>query len=196
MDIQKGQLLYLPVPWSVSPDTPFLRLLASESSAQEPTQVNFVAHFGLLQQMEDGFSDRPVIVEPPNYNNKHKDNKTGSGAYQLLTITFSNGLWVRMRPAFSDREVVDPSLYDRSKLPCQYQKGQSPEDWVRKFWAEWRRTGFCPVPNFYEVGFSPWLKETGYEQYGYKHFLILGHDAYVEVLAKGWSWKSEGNWED
>ncbi len=196
LNIDKAQLLHLRVPWQVSPSTPFLRLVATESRAQEPTQVNFVAHFGLLEQRESSFADVPRISHAPHYDNSaHIASKTAPGIYQLLTITFDSGLWARMSPSFSDREVIDPSLYDRSKLPCPYQRGQSPEDWVHRFWAEWRQTGFCPQSGFYEVNFSPWLEETGYAKSSYKHFIVLGHDAYVEVLAKGWSWKSEGNWE-
>lgn len=52
-------------------------------------------------------------------------------------------------------------------------------------------SGFAPSanPNFYEVANSAWFQER--EKYvplaakGYRHYLLVGNDSYVEVLAAG-----------
>jgi hypothetical protein len=42
----------------------------------------------------------------------------------------------------------------------------------------------------YDVLHSPWLKEENLRPTdGWHHYLMLGHDEYVEVIAKGWDWQ-------
>lgn len=42
----------------------------------------------------------------------------------------------------------------------------------------------------YEVLHSPWLIEEKLDRStGWHHYLLLGHDEYAEVIAKGWEWQ-------
>jgi len=52
----------------------------------------------------------------------------------------------------------------------------------------WERFGYCPDSGFYEVDHSAWLKEKKrlYDPsntLNLKHYLIVGYDSYVEILA-------------
>jgi hypothetical protein len=50
-----------------------------------------------------------------------------------------------------------------------------------------KETGISPDSKFYEVQNTNWLNERWYQRLdnkGYKHFLLVGYDSYLEVLAK------------
>jgi hypothetical protein len=72
---------------------------------------------------------------------------------------------------------------------------QSPEGEFVEDTADWgpylplfREKGICPNPYFYEVQNTDWFNEKEVFQplakRGFKHFLLVGYDSYLEVLAK------------
>jgi hypothetical protein len=71
---------------------------------------------------------------------------------------------------------------------------QSPDGVFLEDTADWEpykhlfpETGICPDPYFYEVQNTDWFNEKGYQRLinkGFKHFLLVGYDSYLEVLAK------------
>lgn len=177
----------LKVPWQVSPSTPYLRLLAAESQRESATQVVFVAHFGLRSErttrQEVGFSNATVASDPHQLSAQPgKESKTHS----LVRIEFRGGLYARISPSFSDSEVVNPREFDTSLIPYS----DPPRDigaWLKDVQSLWMKTGSCPHPNAYTVESSQWIDGLGLNEF--EHFLIQGHDAYVEVLARGWKWE-------
>jgi len=178
------------VPWMVSPSTSYLRLLAAESSSDKLTQVRFIAHFGLERsEASTEIQGPPVTFFPPYDSNIKLGPK--SGPYQLVRVTFSRGLWVRMLPSFSNSETVDPGLYDFSSIPSQLAPGQDIKSWLAGFQHTWLENNCCPDPRMYEVQNSLWLRDVSKDAM-LKHYLVLGNDAYTEVLAEKWHWESEG----
>jgi len=114
--------------------------------------------------------------------------------YRAVRVHFKPGLWARISPSFSDSEVVKESIYDWTAVSGRYLPGESVKDWLQRFRETWLQTGICPDPGMYEVESSPWLQEVSAEngrRPGLKHFLITGHDAFIEVLAEEWSWTTE-----
>jgi hypothetical protein len=82
--------------------------------------------------------------------------------------------------------VVNPQEFDLSLIPY----ASPPNDvgaWLRNFQSLWMKSGDCPDPGAYKVESSRWIDRLALE--GFEHFLIEGHDAYVEVLARGWKWE-------
>lgn len=189
LEESKPRLIPVKVPWQVCPSTPFLRLTTFESGG--PTEVKLVGYFALEKQEESirGFESALVVGSPYDLNlsQTKKDSP-----FQLLKLTFEDGIWVKMSPSYADLEVIDESSYDWSALAYRYELGQDPDQWFRRFQEEWHRTSLCPNPRMYELEQSSWLEETGAGKYGSKHYLIMGHDAYAEVIANGWRWESEG----
>ncbi len=178
------RLLPLAVPWKVSPSTPFLRLRVEESGA--PTSVSFVAHFALFDDpsARDDRRSAEIVLQP---DDAIEEQGPKIGPYQLVVVTFKAGIWARWSPAYGDSDVIHESLYDWSAVPFRYREGEDVGEWLRRFRGEWIKTGLCPIPGIYEVENSKWRQNVAS---GYRHFLIEGHDAYVEVLAEDWSWKS------
>lgn len=180
------RLVPMPVAWQVSPSTPFLRLKTAEMG--EPMTVNFVAHFALFDdasQDAHAGGQRIEIALQPDDTTEEPGEKVGP--YQLVVVAFKRGLWARWAPSYSDTDAIDDSRYDWSAMPARYRDGEDIEAWLGRFAEEWRTTGNCPMPGFYEVEQSRWREET---RSTLRHFLIEGHDAFVEVLAEDWSWRS------
>jgi hypothetical protein len=162
-------------------------LLAAESAGDEPTQAIFAAHFGLRGETttleEIGFSNAVLANNP---HQASSDSKGRPKAHSLVKVVFRNGLWVRFCPAFSDHEVLDPREFDCSMIPYS----STPNDigaWLRDFQSLWMKSGNCPNPGAYTVESSEWVSRLSVA--GFVHFLIKGHDAYVEVLANDWKWE-------
>lgn len=187
------QLLHpVSVPWEVSASTSFLRLCAVESEL--PTEVTFVGHFGLEHTETDDESlsaDLPKIVSQAGLEaalNVHKL----VGPYQLVRLVFPNGSWARLSPAYSGREVVKEDDYDWSEIAFITRARTDLRAAREEFWTDWRATALCPDPGMYEVLDSRWSKAVHGDYRNYNHYLIMGHDAYVDVLATGWRWESLG----
>lgn len=175
-DELKPKLVPVKVPWQVSPSTPNLQLAALESSSF--CEVKLVAYFALGEEKIGMLDNVP------------------SDFFQCLKLTFEGEIWIKMSPAYEDINVIDESIYDWSAVTFRYTPRQDPERWIQQFRNEWRRTFLCPNPRMYEVEWSSWLEETGIENHESKHYLILGHDAYIEILAETWKWESEKVLED
>jgi hypothetical protein len=177
----------LKVPWQVSPSTPFLRLQAAEPSDGALTQVIFVAHFGLRGDQtaseELAFSSAPQAANPHELPSRVQKE---SNTHSLVRIEFRDGLWARFSPSFSDREVLDPMKFNCSLIPC-LDPSNDIGRWVRDFQSLWMKSGECPDPGAYVVESSDWIEQLSMG--GFQHFLIQGHDAYAEVLARGWKWE-------
>jgi hypothetical protein len=140
----------------VSPSVPLLRVSAGENGVVAPTTVEFNASYA-------------------------------DGAEARLRLVFDRGGWLRLTPSYSDTEVVREDDYDWSDT-FPLIPGPDAAAALSRFSELWRATGRCPDPRAYEVHDSPWLAEVQAQGagFGFRHYLILGHDRYVEVLATGW----------
>lgn len=189
MQAHRQQLVPVRVPWMVSPSVPYLRLASSESQSDIESAISFIAHFGLEHPQEESTDVPPRKIASP-YHPK-SDRGAPTGPYQLVRVRLHGHIAGRMLPGFSDREVVNPALYDRSLIPCPYTIGQCIDEWLHQFQHLWMKQRLCPDPLMYEVKESSWCSELGLTR-DWKHILVLGHDSYVEVIAKDWDWVSEG----
>jgi hypothetical protein len=147
----------LSVSWMASPSVPQLKMVTLEAD------VNISADLELTATYVDGAQSR-------------------------VRVSFRRGDWVKWSPAYADAEVVREQAYDWTEVPRLSAGSDFPAS-LRRRQEDWTRTGICPDPRIYEVGNSPWLAEIPWSTSGgedYHHYLVLGHDAYVEVLATGW----------
>lgn len=111
--------------------------------------------------------------------------RDGSSAEHAgVEITFRAGQWVRTYPASSDTETFPTGLFDSDVY-------QTPpgEEGFRSFRELWATTGCCPTPGFYEVLDSRWLVEMDAARFGCRHFVLEGHDMWLELLALDFAWR-------
>jgi len=102
-----------------------------------------------------------------------------------IEITFAHGQWVRTYPAVSDIDTIPPGKFDVSNV---YTVGVDDES-SRIFHERWVRDRFCPDPYFYEVADSRWAAEADAVRFRCRHFVLVGHDMWMEVLALELSWR-------
>jgi hypothetical protein len=193
---KKPKLLPAKVPWKISPSTPFLRMIVSESESDHPTEVTFLSFLPSeedLKRYAEGKDSRDESMDADTLLFRGNVDKRD----RIVKLTFDCAAWARMYPFDSDESVFD-SNYDWSAVGGRdFEPNPDPEDWGEELWEEsvkrfrqqWGRTSICPDPGMYEVYASPWLQETGASDIGLKHYMILGHDAYIEILASSWRWE-------
>ena len=165
--MSRGRLQAVPVPWMVSPSVPEIRIGIVEN-----------AHARVAL-------DVAVLPSAPN---------DASGLVNRgVEVLFRHGQWVRTYPPASDTDPVPIGLFDRSALEFKSVTGDL-DGWMRRFREEWRRQGNCPDPGFYEVLGSQWIVEEHAARFGCRHFVLVGHDLWMEVLCTDveWSWIRPG----
>jgi len=181
------------VPWSISASTSFLKVHAAEGDSESPTTVTLVAEFGLesADASTPSAGNAVIIVQTPSEIDGAPSGSTVRAPTQLIRLIFENGLWVRFMHAHSDDQIIDEEKFDWSEVAHIYDALAPGIEAGRKYyWSLWKRNGICPDPHMYEVEGSNWLREIRPRGEGYKHYLMVGHDAYVEVIAMGWRWES------
>lgn len=183
--MSKPRLIFVNVPWMISPSTPFLRLSWSEEDSA--THVDFVAYYetyGRQIRVPDG--DIQVVNAPSEFVARSDNAEV---PYRLVRVTFTAVSHLRVLPAISSWQVIDEDDYDWRYAKFTYVEGSSIDDYLQRTAEEWLRSGICPNARMYVVEKSPWIRELGSEYYGASHFLLLGHDAYVEIIADKWEWQ-------
>ena len=185
------------VPWSIDPATPFIKLIACEN---EDAFVECAVDFGpLLSQQKT----TPERIPENNRSVLAVSTSDVAGSiteamtdYQLIEITFEWGMWTKMSPSSSNFQATLGSEFDMSRFKILYSIGEDGVSYLARFNDIWLQNGICPNPNFYEIEGSPWVEATNASRWGGRHFLLVGHDAYIEIIAKDWKWKRRSyiNW--
>lgn len=189
--MQKPKLAPVGVPWMVTPSTPFLEVQESEKGTPDRLRVTFVGFFGLEvsgEAAELPSRKVPPIVQPPGEFDQTAVKEPG--AYRMVRVTF-----LGVSESRSERIYDDLVLEDQYDWSLARQHSAASSDWRlanRIFWDKWRQTGLCPNPGMYEIDSSPRLRELISEhpaQRPLKHYLLVGHDNYIEAVALRWVWE-------
>ena len=108
----------------------------------------------------------------------------------IVDVVFVGTQAARILPGFADDQVVDESAYDWSDVPSPAGTitGEL-DDGLVLLRQRWQDTQTCPDPGVYEVVNSTWREELGLPG-PLKHYLVLGHDTYVEAMAEGFEWQT------
>ena len=186
----KPKLLPFQVPWSIDPAVPHLELFSTPSG--KPLSATFIAYFMLEdrqkpQPLSDSVEGLQFVSEPPPFEPKRDSSEA---PYRLVRVNFKNGSYGRTLGAYADAEVIPQDGYDRTAGPCERLPGEDIREYLERESQYWLDTGQCPDPLFYQVEGSRWLAELGEKAKGLYHYMLLGHEVYVEVLAEGWSWEA------
>jgi hypothetical protein len=104
-------------------------------------------------------------------------------------MTFHGDLAIRFLPAYSDSEVIEEDRYDWSRIPVNYSIENGVDEFRERFWDLWRVTGQCPDPAVYSIDCSDWLPLLHPVKSPSVHYIICGHSNYIEMIAKGFSWR-------
>jgi hypothetical protein len=181
------KLLPISVPWMISASVPFLRVQLTPTGA--PASATFIGFFKSADAPWHGqFNQKPAVVRSaPEFESRPLSEKA---PFRMVRVTFLEGWSVRTLPAVTDAEIVREDDYDWSADESGLKPGETVEQNLLRTREQWLTTGICPSPRMYEVVPSQWLIEEKLDRrVGWHHYLLLGHDEYVEVIAKGWDWQ-------
>jgi hypothetical protein len=183
-----GKPVLIPVkaPWRISTTWgASLSVESCEDRAERPTFVEFVGAFARHEAKSRSGSKPSVSIEP-----FLEISAPPTAPYHLVRVIFEHGCWTQLSPSVSETETVREEDYDWSALPTVMLPGETLHENLARTRKLWLASGTCPNPGMYEVQFSPWLASLGLaSQPKWKHYLLLGSDGYVEIIAQGWEWK-------
>ena len=185
--------------WRVDFSTPYISLNALENDFAE---ISFGADFGRHMKGNNSQEDSQAIdfeeVSIVEYPNSLILENYSQYQYQRVKVKFDTFYSIKMSPSYSSLCVINDKNYDWGSVMFFDLISQDLEIWSEKFYTYWKEANVCPDPRMYEVENSKWLEnEARAVRLGCKHFIILGHDSYIEILAKNWDWVSLGglsNW--
>jgi hypothetical protein len=171
------------VPWSISASAAFLRI----SWRYGQLVAEFVAYYKQFDVEDAEWGCRVEVATPPTEFAPRQDSI--ERPFRLVRLTFQHAFWVRVSPAFSDTQIIDEAAFDWTQVRGAYQSDEGIEEYLRRTQRPWLESGVCPNPCFYSIDNSAWMREAcAHTQEKYHHFILLGSEEYVEVIAKSWSW--------
>jgi hypothetical protein len=178
----KPRLRPIQIPWQVSPSTPFLRLITEESAGS--ALVELCADFGPRYRSSRSESEIPLVVEPPPHD-AAIEQTSGLARYRWMRLKFDGIRQACLSSPASEHDVIDEARFDWTELAsARWAPGEDPVAFNKRMLREWMDTAVAPDPGFYEVADSSRVANA---DSGPRHFLIRGHDAYIEVVANGYT---------
>jgi hypothetical protein len=159
----RGKLVPLKLPWMISPSVSDLRVQIVENG--------------------DATISAEVAVLPQT------DPLANALADSRVLLIFSSGQWVRTEPSFGDIEVIPPGMFERT---LRFNTSHDFHDQIREFRQDWLSSGICPISNIYSVENSLWIREQNAARFGCQHYVIEGHDMWVELIAQSFQWRWDG----
>ena len=186
MSTRKPKLFPVTAPWMISASVPYLRLQTDSGSV--PHSATFIAYF----QCDDvspaspmqGFPEEilgPTEFVPARVNER--------APFHVVRVSFTDAKVGRICFAVSDKEVIAEDDFDWDAVPTSLLPGETIEENIARRKKMWLETGQCLDPRMYEVHDSPWLQELRLSEADVHHYILVGHDEYVEVIASGWKWE-------
>jgi len=159
----QGKLVIVKLPWMLSPSVSDLRVEVIENG--------------------DCVISAEVAVLPESAP------LTNALDNRRVSLTFAGGQWVRTHPYLGDH-VIPPNLFEPPQKP--WFDRLSVQRSLRQCRELWVSSGHCPNSRVYQVQNSSWIREQNAERYGCQHFVLQGHDIWVELLAKSFRWRWSG----
>lgn len=187
MSEAKKRLVPVSVPWQISPSVPNLKLM--QSADGRPLSATFIGHFKCDEITGQTVSSDAiqVISEDPDFEPTQLSVRM---PFRMVRVSFAGAHFGRICQSASDSEVIPEEDYDWSDVASSLKPDETIEQDFERIRDLWLTTGICPDPGMYEVRNSPLLTEIAVQANELRHYLMLGHDEYVEVLAKGWGWEA------
>ena len=183
----KQKLVPVSVPWQISPSVPHLKL--KQAADGYPLSVTFIGHFKCDEMNEQVLASESiqVVSEDPDFEPAPLSLRA---PFRMVRVNFVSAYLGRICQSVSDSEVIPEEDYDWSEVPSSLRHGETIERNFERSRDLWLTTGICPDPGMYEVKNSPLLTEFAMQSNELRHYIMLGHDEYIEVLAKGWDWEA------
>ncbi len=178
------RLANINVPWAISPSTAFLQLKWKEGEYN--ACVDFVAFFKQFSSNRVWSSKQvQIVAEPEEFNMSHDE--TGY-PYRRVRMVFDHVKHARISSSFAEFHVIDYSKYDWSAVPGAYRDDEPIDEYLKRSTTLWLETGICPDSRVYVVENSSLLGQIDEDIDPDRHFLILGDESSIDIVAKKMRW--------
>jgi hypothetical protein len=184
--LTKPRMIAAKVPWHVAVDAPFLELVTEPDGT--PQAAIFTAYFKrVLREGEQWSGGTVTIVREPGPFRPARPDETGE--YQRVRLRFMGGVIARLLASKSESEDIDYEAYDWSGVPAaNLQPGETVEELLDRRDRYFLDTGLSANPRFYMIENSDWLAEEAPGRDDLHHYMLLGDETNLEVIAAGWEW--------
>ncbi|MCE9606716.1 MAG: hypothetical protein K8U03_17640 [Planctomycetia bacterium] len=160
------QLHPLIVPWSISPSTPSLGFASRNIDGVNHGYVTFVGFLG----------------ETTKLCSQH-------GRYKQIAVVLEQVQFAKLYPENSASDSARIDGYDWSLVPNFADENNALKGATRRFQDQWNATDLCPQPSAFTVHDSELLSDLRVPVDKFKHYLFVGDDFNVEVVAKSMTWQ-------
>lgn len=178
----KPKLVPLSVPWSVAVDETRLELHTDEAGF--PVSATFVGCFRnspLDDEARIGMDRDSLEFQIPSQGEPAR--------FHFVKVNFLNGLGSGWHQHYSDWENLDLDPYDISDFEGAIRPGESADEAVDRFNAFYELTGIPADPRVYEIKGSSSLRELAADRSDLHHYLFLGSERNLSVIAEGFEWE-------
>lgn len=110
---------------------------------------------------------------------------------EVIRVEFRGGGHVMLSP-HDGRDALPASHYDWSGVPGYRRPTEDVRAWLARIQQTWADTGIHPWPGLYLVHDSAWARSLHADRRGLHHHVFVGHDVRIDVLARAFTWVSEG----
>lgn len=156
------------IPWMISPSFDFFSFVGDDEGN---VSVKVICNFNQKIRNEK------ILMLRQQYGENIPDEEYNKAGSSMIRINFYPRYLFNIYSKVNGYERYDFSIFDK-----YYFGGASIDD-------EWNNTGICPNPGFYEV-VEPKLKEMfGFTSPKVKHWLLCGHDSFIDILACSFEWE-------
>jgi hypothetical protein len=172
------KLVPVEVPWRVAPSDG----LSSFSGTEGTVAIRLIAFFG----KHAAERERLAIERTMGTVTDDAANKLG---YREVELRFPFVSAFRMMPPSGPAKLIDEARFDWSGVPLHELQLTAFSAWRDEHARRWAADGRCPDPRFYQVIDSELLEQLGLSPARHKHLIVLGHDAYCDVVCREFSWE-------
>ncbi|WCM60079.1 hypothetical protein [Paenibacillus polymyxa] len=163
------QILYpVEVPWQISPSHDFIEFIGEESEVKIKFLINYNAKT----------REREINHLCKQYGDEEKipDEIWNRIGHAIIEINFAQVHFFSKTVSQQEFGLLDPEKFDLSQI-------------ASLDGALWNETNICPDPSFYEVINSNLKNSLGIDSLSVRHWLILGHDVFLNILAPTFNWE-------
>jgi hypothetical protein len=111
------------------------------------------------------------------------------GQHRQIAMTCEYVIYAKLFPSSSDEDKQRIESYDWSLVPEFIDVDGSFKGHARRFTEQWDSTGCCPDPSVYVIEGSDLVNFLVHEPESFTHYLFIGDDYNLEVIAKSSSWQ-------
>lgn len=172
------RLIPLTVPWQISVADASLRLILQE---QGGTSIEFLVLCG-YQAFEQDLQAGLIAYDAAAY----LGSAAKQASFHIVSVSFGKLAGLRCQPLAV--EAFNKAAYDCTAIPSLNPENKSHAVLAYDFKKYWNDNKCCLDPGAYIVENSTWLDTSGLGLQPYTHYLFLGQQLCIEVLAAEMQW--------